>query len=279
VSDFPKLALGTWLMGGTKDPDPSNDDARDIQVIQTAIDNDITLIDTAQNYANGRCEELVGEAVKKYPRDKYQILTKQMKEHLSYSDVINGCKASLERLGIDYLDYFVCHAPRPDVDMREFFEASNQLHKEGLIKKVGVSNFGPKNLQIAVETSNLPIAVNQVCFSMVDCDIFSTGTYDFCVKQNIPIQAYRSLVDLNENQDLKRLVSKIALSLDITIQQLVIAYLNSYENINFTIRASSAEHWQQIKDALEISLKDETIHELRSYHEKQKGERLHFLEM
>ena len=63
---LPKLALGTWLMGGTKEPDPNNDDDRDIAVIKTAIDAGITLIDTAQNYADGRCEESVGEAIAGY---------------------------------------------------------------------------------------------------------------------------------------------------------------------------------------------------------------------
>ena len=48
MSDFPKLALGTWLMGGTKDPNPDNDDRRDIAAIRLAIKNGVTLIDTAQ---------------------------------------------------------------------------------------------------------------------------------------------------------------------------------------------------------------------------------------
>ena len=67
MNDLPKLALGTWLMGGAKDPDPANDDAKGIAAINLALDSGISLIDTAQNYAAGRCEEIIGEAIKSRP--------------------------------------------------------------------------------------------------------------------------------------------------------------------------------------------------------------------
>lgn len=277
--ELPKIALGTWLMGGTKDPDPKNDDEKDIAVIQLALDNGIALIDTAQNYAAGKCEELVGRAIKGHPRDSYQILTKQMKENLSYQGVIDGCKASLQRLSIDYLDYFVCHAPNADFDMHDFFKAANQLYKEGLIRNVGVSNFGVKSLQIALETSDLPISLNQVSFSLRDDDIIRTGTYDFCIKNNIPIQAFRAIVGLKDHEEIMSVLEAFAPSYDLTAQQLALAYINSYENIHFTIRSSSSEHWQQIKDALNVKLKSADIAELKKLHEGRKGVHGKFLEI
>lgn len=279
-NNLPKLALGTWLMGGTKNPDLNNDDQRDVRVIQTAIENGVTLIDTAQNYAAGKCEELVGKAVKNYDRSEFKILTKQQKENLSYDGVIDGCKSSLSRLGLEYLDYFVCHAPNQEFDMRDFFRASNQLYKDGLIKNVGVSNFGPRMLRLATKTSDIPIRLNQVSFSLTNFDIISTGTYDFCLSNNIPIQAYRSLVDLADNEELQTILSDISKALDISPHQLAIAYLNSYKNIYFTVRASSSEHWKQIKDALELTLPTKVIEKLRSYHEsKTDVSRRHFLEI
>jgi diketogulonate reductase-like aldo/keto reductase len=269
VNILPKLALGTWLMGGTKSPDPNNDDARDITVIQTAIESGITLIDTAQNYAGGKCEEIVGQAVKKYPREAYQILTKQSKAKLSYDEVIQGCHDSMARLGIEFIDYFVCHAPNADFDMSEFFKASNKLYKDGYIRHVGVSNFGPKTLQIALDTSDVPIALNQVSFSLQDDDIISTGTYDFCVKNNIPIQAYRTLVGLKEGID--PAVQKIADVHSISPQQVVIAYLNNCEDIHFTLRASTAQHWQEIKDALDLKLSDTEIEQLYALQKDTQG--------
>jgi len=270
-TELPKLALGTWLMGGTKYPDPNNDDARDISVIKTAIDSGVTLIDTAQNYADGKCEELVGQAIAGYPREKVQLLTKQRKLQLSYDQVIQGCHDSLKRLGVDYLDYFVCHAPNPDFDLRDFFKASNQLYQDGLIRHVGVSNFGVRSLRTALEATELPIALNQVSFSVNDRDILTSGTYDFCVRHGIPIQAYRPLVDIRQEQDSYDLLVRIAQAMNITPHQVLIAYLNSYEGVNFTVRASSVEHWKQIREAFEISLAAADLEALKRIHMTKQG--------
>ncbi|MCL2037846.1 aldo/keto reductase [Candidatus Saccharibacteria bacterium] len=271
MNDLPKLALGTWLMGGMKDPDPNNDDAGDIAVIRLALDNGITLIDTAQNYAAGKAEELVGQAIKGRLRDSFQILTKQDTEKLSYQEVVDGCRASLDRLGVDFVDYFVCHAPNADFDMRGFFRAANQLYKDGSIRNVGVSNFGIKSLQIALDTSDLPISLNQVSFAMDDDDIIRTGTYDFCVKNNIPIQAFMTLVNWKENKEIIGVLETIAPKYNLTVQQLALAYINSFENMHFTIRASSVEHWQQIKDAMNARLESGDIATLKKLQHGRKG--------
>ncbi|MFO0920257.1 MAG: aldo/keto reductase [Candidatus Saccharimonadales bacterium] len=274
-----QIALGTWLMGGTKDPDPNSDDEKDIAIIRLALDSGVTLIDTAQNYANGRCEELVGEAVKDRPRNNYQILTKQAKDNLSYQGVIDGCKASIKRLDVDYIDYFVCHAPNTDFDMHDFFKATNQLYKDGLIRHVGVSNFGVKSLQIALEASNLPISLNQVSFSLNDDDILRTGTYKFCIKNNIPIQAFRTLAKLGDDKEIIDTLETIAPRYSLTIQQVALAYINSYENIHFTIRASSKEHWRQINDALDVQLQNDDLVTLKNLHSNRKGAHGKFLEI
>lgn len=277
-TDFPKLALGTWLIGGDKEPDPHNDDQKDIATIQLAVENNVSLIDTAQNYANGRCEELIGLALQDYNRASYQILTKQNKLKLSYDQVIEGFHESLRRLKVDRIDYFLCHAPNPEqFDMRDFFRASNQLYKDGLIKYVGVSNFGPKMLQLAMDTSEQPIAVNQVCFSLADDDALSTGTYEFCVKNNVPMQAYRTLVALNENQAALHVLTDIARKKNLTVQQVALAYLNSYSGVSFTIRAGSSEHWDAIKKALLVTLSDDEAARLRESHHNRRGASHHFL--
>lgn len=266
-------------MGGTKEPDPNNDDKKDISIINTAIESGITLIDTAQNYADGKCEEIVGQAISHYPRERVQVLTKQKRLNLSFDDVVQGCHDSLKRLGIECLDYFVCHAPNSDFDLADFFKATNQLYKEGLIRNVGVSNFGIKSLQLAVDTSELPIALNQVSFSINDSDILTSGTYDFCVEHNIPIQAYRPLVDIQKEQDGYDLLLEIAKKMELTPHQVLIAYLNSYQGVNFTTRASSTEHWQQIKDALEVTMETSDVKLLKQIHMTKQGAFGHFLEM
>lgn len=265
---LPRLAVGTWLMGGANQANPRNDDAKDIATIRLALDQGIDLIDTAQSYAGGKCEQLVGQAVKDRPRDSFKILTKQTQHALGYDQVIQGCHDSLRRLGLDYIDYFVCHAANPTADMRQFFKAANQLHKEGLIKHVGVSNFGPKMLQLAVEASELPISLNQVSFSISDNSIMTSGTYDFCRQQGIPIQAYRALLTLADNDANLDVLAPIALDHGLTIHQTALAYLASY-GVNFTLRASSTQHWAEIKKAINTELTTSQLVSIRELQDRQ----------
>lgn len=279
MSDFPKLALGTWLMGGSKVPNPNNNDNKDISIIKQAINSGVFLIDTAQNYADGKCEEIVGKALKDISRKSYRILTKQKKDRLKYQNVIDDCNTSLKRLGVDYVDYFLCHAPNLDFDMKDFFRAANELVKLGKVKNVGVSNFGPKMLQLAIEQSDTPIVVNQVHFALDDDDVLSTGTYDFCRQHNITIQAYRTLADLEENENTLKIIDKIAQKRQLTRHQVAVAYINQYEGLAFTLRASSSNHWTEIKEALDITLKPDEMKVLRDSHKNITGKFKHFLEL
>ncbi len=279
MDEFPKLALGTWLMGGMKDPDPDNDDQRDIDAIKLAIAEGVTLIDTAQNYANGRSEELVGQAIKGLDRDSFQILTKQRKERLSFDNVLEDCESSMARLGVEYIDYFVCHAPNEEFDMKDFFRASNQLHEEGKIRNVGVSNFGSNMLKLAVDESATPIVLNQVHFSLDDDDVLSTGTYDFCRENNIHIQAYRTLVNMDKNEKAYKVVSEIGAVVGLTPQQVAISYINSFDLMAFTIKASSKKHWDEIKAAVNTRLGDDYIKRIRDSHKDIKGNFRRYLEV
>lgn len=67
---IPVFGLGTWEMGGRMERDEQNNDQADIQAIKNAIDSGVTLIDTAEAYANGYSEELLAEAIKDYDRSK-----------------------------------------------------------------------------------------------------------------------------------------------------------------------------------------------------------------
>src|SRR5687768_16564416 len=95
---MPIYGLGTWQMGGRLDRDFSNNDEEDIKAIQSAIDLGVTHIDTAESYANGYAEVLVGQAIKKYDRKKLFIVSKAFIDHLGYDDLIKACKNSLKRL-------------------------------------------------------------------------------------------------------------------------------------------------------------------------------------
>ncbi len=276
--NVPKLALGTYGFGGAKERDPNNDDSKDVEVVKLAIHNGVSLIDTAQVYAEGKSEELIGQATKDLARSSYMVETKQLPGSISYTDTMLGVEASLKRLGVDYIDIFLCHSPDASTDLREFFKATNELHELGKIKHVGVSNFGPKMLKIAMETSDTPIVLNQVNVSPSFDDVFASGTYDFCRENGIEVQAYSVLRRLRENEKTVKVLESIAKHRDKTIEQLAIAFVNSL-GVKMVIKASSQEHWDQVKEALDISLTDQEILKIKDAQKANSSKFGHLLEL
>lgn len=102
--EIPVLGLGTYSMGGGIARDQANDDQRDITAIETAINLGIKHIDTAELYAEGYAEVLVGQAIKDFDRSKLFLASKVQKTHLNSKDIKIAVKDSLKRLGTDYFD-------------------------------------------------------------------------------------------------------------------------------------------------------------------------------
>ena len=122
---IPSVGLGTWLI--------DNDKVED--VIKTAVSLGYRHIDTAQAYEN---EEGVGLGIKNcgIPREKLFITSKIRAEHKDYDSAKRSIDESLEKLGIDYLDLMIIHAPQPWV---EFRETDNKYYLENKLSIV--SNF------------------------------------------------------------------------------------------------------------------------------------------
>lgn len=260
---FPMLALGTWLLGGQKEADPHNDDAANKRIIRTAIDSGVRLIDTAQNYAAGKAESLVGDvlAEPKYRGRRIQVLGKHSRLKVDdEQQVQEEFNASLQRLGVPYFDYYLLHAPPlPGTSMEPFFTVANQLVRQGSIKHLGVSNFGPAFLRRAMELSESPLVVNQLSFSPTDRHIIDSGLYELCRDNDITIQAYRPLAESVGMMSNNKVARAIAQERGISIAQLAVAWICSNEGVALTVRASSAAHWQEIIEASEIILSEDEI--------------------
>lgn len=93
---LPELGLGTWKFGGGFESDYSNDE-NDIKSIQSAIELGYRHIDTAEIYGNKHCEELVGEAIKKFDRSELIIATKVGGDNLGHDDTLKSAEGSLKR--------------------------------------------------------------------------------------------------------------------------------------------------------------------------------------
>lgn len=148
----PTLGLGTWQIPDDEAP----------RVVVQAVEMGYRSIDTAAIYTN---ERGVGRGIREcgIPRQELFITTKLWNDSHAHGAARQAFEASLERLGLDYVDLYLVHWPVPQSGLYvQAWEALIQLRDEGLAKSIGVCNFDASQLQhLLDETGVLPV-VNQV---------------------------------------------------------------------------------------------------------------------
>ncbi|HEY0542494.1 MAG TPA: aldo/keto reductase [Actinoallomurus sp.] len=157
------LTMGTMTFGGQGDfanvGTTDTDEAR--RQVDLCLDAGINLIDTADVYSNGRSEEIVGEVIKGR-RDDVLLATKVRMPMgpgpndagLSRHHIVEGCEASLRRLGTDHIDLYQVHEWDGVTPLEETLEALDSLVASGKVRYVGASNYTGWQLMKALGTSD-----------------------------------------------------------------------------------------------------------------------------
>jgi aryl-alcohol dehydrogenase-like predicted oxidoreductase len=149
-----RVGLGTWAIGGAMWG--GSNDGESIKTIQHAVDVGINLIDTAPVYGFGHSEEIVGQALAEGGRrDKAVLATKVALEWVDGKVFRNSSPArirkeiedSLRRLRTDRIDIYQVHWPDSTVPIEETAETMLELHREGKVLALGVSNFSPQQME------------------------------------------------------------------------------------------------------------------------------------
>lgn len=189
--NLPKIGFGCWTIGGESSPNPA-EDARSLAALHSALDLGYTHFDTAEYYAAGHSEELLGRAIREagLQREVVFITSKVSPEHLAYADVLHSCENSLRRLGMEYLDLYLIHWPGRNMNLPETFRALNQLVREGKVRHLGVSNFNLKLLKQSQALSETPLLTNQVPYSIPDRSYVDNGVLAYCQANDILVTAY-----------------------------------------------------------------------------------------
>lgn len=257
---IPALGMGTWCFGGRTEHDIENDDAAQIAVLQKGIELGYTLIDTAEYYASGYAETLIGKAIQGADRERLFITSKVWKSNASREGVLRACENSLRRLGTDYLDCYLYHHFNPEIPLEETMGALNELVEQGMTRSIGVSNFSASLLCKAVEYSSVPIVMNQVHCSLAVREALEDLS-ETCRKQKIVLQAWRPVRDLEETEECRKLCAKYG----ITFQQLALAWLLDRGDLAVITAMKNPRHLPETLRTLEIRLEPEDMELLNDY--------------
>ncbi|MCA1060317.1 aldo/keto reductase [Rossellomorea aquimaris] len=184
--EIPMLGLGTWLLN----------DEQTSKAVQEAISIGYRHIDTAQAYEN---EAGVGEGIRLsgVAREEIFVTSKVAGEAKTYEAVAESIDASLEKLGMDYIDLMIVHSPQPWVEFREenrYFEENKNVwraledaYEAGKVKAIGLSNFLQDDVENIIEHSKVKPMVNQI---LAHVSHTPTELIEFCQQNDILVEAY-----------------------------------------------------------------------------------------
>ncbi|MER1954370.1 MAG: aldo/keto reductase [Desemzia incerta] len=216
--EIPHIGFGTWQIPNDEVYEP----------VTVALKTGYRHIDTAAAYQN---EENVGKAIKDFglKREEVFITSKLRASIKGYESTLEEFEKTISKLGVDYLDLYLIHAPWPweekGKDCSEgnvqSWKAMEKLYNDGKIKAIGVSNFEISDLQPILDQCDIVPMANQIPFYI--------GRYqaqkelvDFCHKNNIVVEAYSPLAtgELLNGKEITELAEKY----DVTPAQICLRY-------------------------------------------------------
>ena len=183
----PALGQGGWHLGqGRHTP------AVEEEALRTGVSLGMTLIDTSGNYGDGRSEQFIGRAIAGQ-RDRIFLVSKVEDHEVSGEGIARACKASLARLGTDYLDLYLLHAPVPSTQFAHVVAEFEQLRAAKKIRAWGVSNFNVGQMEDLIRvTDGNRCVTNQVAYSLKNRQI-ERDVLPWCQQHNMPVMAYSPL--------------------------------------------------------------------------------------
>ncbi|RZJ58588.1 MAG: aldo/keto reductase [Hymenobacter sp.] len=251
-TSVPALGQGTWQMG--EDPTKRADE---LAALQAGIDFGLTLLDTAEMYADGESERLVNEAIRGR-RAQVFLVSKAYPQNASRQQLPSACEASLQRLGTDYLDLYLLHW-RGRVPLAETVEAMERLVAAGKIRRWGVSNLDTAAMQELLAAGGAGCATDQVLFNLIrrgpELDLLP-----WLADHKMPVMAYSPVEQgrLLTNQPLQQVAARLGVS----AAQVALAWVLHHNQVLTIPKAGRVAHVQQNRAAADLRLSPADLAEL-----------------
>jgi diketogulonate reductase-like aldo/keto reductase len=247
------LGQGTWKMGESRSKRKD-----EVAALRLGIDLGMTLIDTAEMYAEGGAEEVVAEAIKGQRREVF-LVSKVYPHNASRTGVVAACERSLKRLKTDRLDLYLLHW-RGGIALAETLAGFEELIGAGKIRSFGVSNFDSADMR---ELHQLPggraVATNQVLYNLKHRGI-EFDLLPWAEGERLPIMAYSPLEigPLARASGLRRVAERHQAS----PAQIALAWVLRQPQVLTIPKASKEDHVRENRAALAIKLTPEDIADL-----------------
>lgn len=246
--EVPVLGQGTWRMGEDHDKRRS-----EIGALRTGLELGMTLIDTAEMYADGGAERVVGEAIAGR-RDDVFLVTKFYPQNATRERMRAACERSLKRLGTDRIDLYLLHW-RGNVPLRETLDGFEDLVQDQKVRYAGVSNFDVDDLE---DLARLKDGLRRIVTDQVLYNLVRRGAeFDlvpWCRRRKRPVIAYSPLEEGLLSHKAHPVLGEIAARHDATAAQVALAWVMRAGDVIAIPKASRATHVRENRGAADIRL-------------------------
>jgi diketogulonate reductase-like aldo/keto reductase len=244
-ASVPCLGIGTWMMG-----EQATERRREISALRAAIDLGMSLIDTAEMYADGGAETVVGEAIAGR-RDEVFLVSKVHPRNASRKGTVQACERSLTRMRVDVIDLYLLHW-RGSIPLVQTVEAMHHLVAAGKVRHWGVSNLDVDDMAtVFTAPGGETCAVDQVLYNLgrrgIEHDLLP-----WCRARGVAVMAY-SPIEQGRLARSKRL-ARLAETLGAPAATVALAWVLRNPDVVAIPKTSSLEHLKMLRAAHELSL-------------------------
>jgi len=244
---LPSIGMGTWRLGSYGDDS--------INVLRSGFSQGLTMVDTAEAYAFGYSEELVGEAIKGVPRDDLFIVSKVMPTKRR-SMILDSAENSVKRLGT-YIDLYLLHSPDiAEGTLQERMRGLEDVVEKDLARSIGVSNFTVDQAEEAQSyLSRLELVAVQNRLNLFDRH-WLQDVVPYCQREGLIFMAYSPLDTGRLASDSGTLLA-VSEKLGKTRLQVGLNWLNCLDNVVSIPKLGKMSHLEECIGALGWKLSGE----------------------
>ncbi len=251
----PAIGQGTWYMG------ERNSDLRaEVKALQQGLGAGMTLIDTAEMYADGGAERVVGEAIAGR-RDAAFLVSKVYPHHAGGAKAIAACEQSLKRLKTECIDLYLLHW-RGSIPLHDTVAAMETLQASGKIRRWGVSNLDTDDMQALWKIpGGQACMTNQVLYHAAARGI-EFDLLPWCEEHGVPVMAYCPLAQagkLRHDVLTSAVMQDIASARGVSSSQVALAWVTRTGNVIAIPKAVQPQHVKDNAAALTLSLTEDEI--------------------